>query len=164
MSRLVVRRSSAAIAIVAALALGVAACNNDDDKSDATTTTAKTTTTAAATTTTGSEVTTTSSGTPTTTQPAGVNIPTFDVPSTVNCTSGGTFSVPATWTTTPNVQAVDYTIDGQAPGAQAGLPTNGGGNLGPIPCDGQPHEVTFYAYADANASTSVSRTVTGRPS
>lgn len=170
--RLVLRALVTSV-LVAVLAVSVAACNRGDNEDAAlstTTTKAKTTTTTVAagaatstTSTTTVSATTTSSGTPTTTPPAGVNIPQFDVPSSLSCARGATFSVPATWTTTANVFAVDYTIDGQAPGAQAGLPTSGRGDLGPVACDGQPHEITFYAYADANSSTSVRRTVTGRP-
>ncbi len=153
-------RSLLAVGAVAALTLALGACSNDDG--DATTATSATTTTAGtttqATTTTTEATTTTGGGT------GGPAITTFEIETSVSCTRGGTFSAPAQWTTSANVESVDYTIDGEAPGAQAGLPTNGSGNLGPIPCDGQPHDVTFTAYADANSSTSVSRTVTGAPS
>ncbi len=57
---------------------------------------------------------------------------------------GSTLAVSANYSTT-DATTVSFEVDGQAPGAQAGLPTSGTANVPDVPCDGKSHQITLVA-------------------
>src|SRR5690606_14216265 len=57
---------------------------------------------------------------------------------------GSTLAVSATYRTS-NATTVSFEVDGQAPGAQAGLDTSGTANIPDVPCDGKSHQITLVA-------------------
>src|SRR5690606_27838162 len=66
-----------------------------------------------------------------------------------------TLAVAATYRTS-NATPVSFEVDGQAPGAQAGLDTSGPANLPDAPWDGKSHQITVVA--DHAAGQSVQAT------
>ena len=71
---------------------------------------------------------------------------------------GDTVKVKATWQTT-NAETVAFEVDGQNPGAQAGLPTSGTANIPDVPCDGKSHQITLVATSSSDKSVQQSQTV-----
>lgn len=88
----------------------------------------------------------TSAAGPTTTPGGGPVITAFHVIGELTC-SGPSAAAPASWTTL-GAQTVSFEVDGQAPGAGAGYPVSGTGNI-PVPCDGREHEIEIVAAAGA---------------
>jgi hypothetical protein len=84
-------------------------------------------------------------------------IVTFDGPSTVSCTGGGTKTVSFDYET-KDAEAVDPEIDGQAVGAQAGYDPDSGTMNFPYLCPG-PHTLTIAATGN-NQTVSKSQKVT----
>lgn len=74
--------------------------------------------------------------------------------------SGSTLAVKATYQTS-NATTVSFEVDGQAPGAQAGLETSGTANVPDVPCDGKSHQITLVASNAASQSVQASQTVQG---
>lgn len=74
--------------------------------------------------------------------------------------SGSTLQVTATYTTS-NATTVAFEVDGQAPGAQAGLDTSGTANVPDVPCDGKSHQITLVASNAAAQSVQATQTVSG---
>lgn len=92
-------------------------------------------------------------------------IVTFDGPSSISCSGGGTKVVSFAYET-KNAITVEPEIDGQNPGAQAGYPAHSGSMGFTFICPG-PHTVTIVASNSAGQSVSKSATVTstgGTPS
>ena len=50
-------------------------------------------------------------------------------------------------------------VDGQDPGAQAGLPTSGRANVPDVPCDGKSHQITLVATSSSDKSVQQTQTV-----
>ncbi|MFN8183993.1 MAG: hypothetical protein U0R23_06195 [Candidatus Nanopelagicales bacterium] len=57
---------------------------------------------------------------------------------------GSTLAVSAQYRTT-GATTVAFDVDGQAPGAQAGLETSGAADVPDVPCDGKSHQITLVA-------------------
>ncbi len=79
---------------------------------------------------------------------------------TTGACSGSTLQVSATYSTS-NATTVAFEVDGQAPGAQAGLDTSGTANVPDVPCDGKSHQITLVASNAAAQSVQASQTVKG---
>lgn len=62
---------------------------------------------------------------------------------------------------TANATAVEFEVDGQAPGAQAGLNTSGTANVPDVPCDGKSHQITLVATNAAGQSAQATQSVSG---
>lgn len=73
------------------------------------------------------------------------------------CT-GETANVSATYATT-GAETVEFEVDGEAPGAQAGLPTSGTENVPDVPCDGATHQITLVATNASDSSVQQTHTV-----
>jgi len=71
---------------------------------------------------------------------------------------GDTVKVKATYSTT-NAETVAFEVDGEDPGAQAGLPTSGKANVPDVPCDGKSHQITLVATSSSDKSVQQSQTV-----
>lgn len=76
---------------------------------------------------------------------------------------GSTLAVTAQYATA-NATTVALEVDGQAPGAQAGLNTSGSANVPDVPCDGKQHQVTLVATNAAGKSVQATQSVSGSPS
>ena len=74
--------------------------------------------------------------------------------------SGNSLQVKASYQTS-NATTVAFEVDGQAPGAQAGLETSGTANVPDVPCDGKSHQITLVASNAADQSVQASQTVQG---
>lgn len=79
---------------------------------------------------------------------------------TTGACSGNTLQVSATYSTS-NATTVSFEVDGQAPGAQAGLDTSGTANVPDVPCDGKSHQITLVASNAQGQSSQASQTVKG---
>lgn len=73
---------------------------------------------------------------------------------------GSTLAVSATYRTS-NATAVSFEVDGQAPGAQAGLDTSGTANVPDVPCDGKSHQITLVASNAQDQSVQATQSVKG---
>ena len=73
---------------------------------------------------------------------------------------GSTLTVSAQYSTS-NASTVSFEVDGQAPGAQAGLETSGTANIPDVPCDGKSHQITLVATNSADQSTQATQSVSG---
>lgn len=73
---------------------------------------------------------------------------------------GKTLQVTAQYATA-NATSVEFEVDGQAPGAQAGLDTSGTANVPDVPCDGKSHQITLVATNAANQSAQATQSVSG---
>lgn len=81
---------------------------------------------------------------------SGPVITAFHVIGEITC-SGSSAPAPASWSTR-GAQTVSFEVDGQAPGAGAGYPVSGTGDI-PVPCDGREHEVEIVAAAGGTQVT-----------
>lgn len=79
---------------------------------------------------------------------------------TTGACSGSALQATATYTTT-GATTVAFEVDGQAPGAQAGLDTSGTANVPDVPCDGKSHQITLVASNAANQNVQATQTVKG---
>lgn len=73
---------------------------------------------------------------------------------------GKTLQVTAQYATA-NATSVQFEVDGQAPGAQAGLQTSGSANVPDVPCDGKRHQITLVATNSAGQSVQATQSVSG---
>lgn len=94
----------------------------------------------------------------TTTEGGAPMIESFDVPSTVSCEQGDTMtSVSVEWTGV-NATGAELAVDGEAPGAQAGLEGSGEANL-QVPCDGEDHEIMLTLSNASGETASDTQTI-----
>jgi hypothetical protein len=144
--------------LVVVAALAIAGCGGDDDDDAATTTTAETTTTTAETTTTTAETTTTTAAPTTTTASGEPRLTELNGPTDVTC-GAGSASVTAEITyATSGADTISYTVDGQAPGAQAGFGPSG--TIGAeLPCDGGSHVVAVTPIGNGSEGPTESLTI-----
>jgi hypothetical protein len=70
---------------------------------------------------------------------------------TTNCPSGATFTTVRISYETVDASTVSFTIDGGPPSRADD--TSGSRDVGPIPCDAQPHVVTLIAEANGERAT-----------
>ena len=73
---------------------------------------------------------------------------------------GSTLSVSAQYRTT-GATTVGFEVDGQAPGAQAGLDASGAANVPDVPCDGKSHQITLVATNSDGQSVQATQYVKG---
>ena len=73
---------------------------------------------------------------------------------------GSTLAVTAQYRTS-NATTVSFEVDGQAPGAQAGLDTSGSADIPDVPCDGKSHQITLVAGNAADQSVQATQSVKG---
>lgn len=122
-----------------------------------TTTMESTTTEGTTTESTTTDGTTTDSGT-TTSAGGAPTIDSFDVPSTAGCEEGEEQkNVGVEWEAS-DATGVELAVDGEAPGAQAGLEASGSADV-TVPCDGEDHEISLTAFNSAGETATESATI-----
>jgi len=95
--------------------------------------------------------------TTTETTPIEATVTTFSV-GTFDCPAGATEApVKVSWQTQA-ATAVEFAIDGQAPGASAGYGPSGTANLS-VPCNGKTHEISVTALNDSGTGQTVTEPV-----
>ncbi len=119
-------RSIAAALLGLALVAAITACGDDDDAST-------------------SQGTTSTTGASSTTAGAEPSFTELQAPSAVTCDAGASTVVAEIAYATANAETIEYTIDGEAPGAQAGFGPSG--TIGAsLPCDGRSHVVAVTPF------------------